>query len=373
MTERDLVACSLAPPSRRRTSAFRELLTADADGCPGPITVSLEAFLTGLTPGGERPRDLAVRLRAEADMAIARAQEAGLQLVAWSDLRYPARLRTIPDPPPALWVRGDVAALGAPRAVAIVGSRAASSYGLSVARQLGHDLAQADVLVVSGLARGCDGCAHRGALEAGGRTVAVVGCGADVVYPPEHAGLQDEVAASGAVVSELPPGAPPLPIHFPLRNRIISGLVAAVVIVEASTRSGSLITAACALEQGREVMAVPGNVLSDRHTGCHDLLRDGAGLVQSARDVLDALGWGGCAAPAGRPSHAPADKVSAGPSGPHESGVLALLTPGEALDLDELAARSGRKSGDLLAELTRLELAGAVVRAPGGRFVRSRR
>ena len=372
MTIRDLVACSLAPPGRRRSAALRALLIANPDGRPCRIGSSLEQFLAGLVGDGERPGAAAARLGREADEALARAAAGALEPIGWTDERYPSPLRTIPDPPPVLWVRGDGSSLRSSQAVAVVGSRAASSYGLSVARQLGHDLARAGILVVSGLARGCDGAAHRGALDAGGRTLAVVGCGADVVYPREHRPLGDQIAAAGAIVSELPPGAPPLPVHFPLRNRIISGLSAAVVIVEASGRSGSLITASCALEQGREVMAVPGSVLSERHTGCHDLLRDGAGLVQSARDVLEALGWGP-ATPGAGAAGAPADNLEAASSVAGRGGLLASLAPGEEVDVDALAARSGLKPADLLAELTRLELAGAVARAPGGRFVRSGR
>jgi DNA processing protein len=243
--------------------------------------------------------------------------------------------------------------------VAVVGSRAASSYGLSVAQTLGHDLAAAGLTVVSGLARGCDGAAHEGALGAGGGTLAVVGCGVDIVYPAEHRNLYRRIAERGAIVSELPPGTPPLPHHFPRRNRIISGLSAGVVVIEASSRSGSLITAACALEQGRDVMAVPGNVLSRRHSGCHELLKDGARLVQSAQDVLEELGWT-ARVDTGYPEQA----------GPGADQLLRWLTPGEPCDLDTLAARSGLAPAVLLGGLTRLELTGIVRRTPGGGFVR---
>jgi DNA processing protein len=366
VTDRDLVACSLAPSGRRRTAALRDLLNADADGQPHPIAWSLEQLAARVLPDGDTQRAFAERLREDADAALRRGAAAGLEVIGWLDARYPPRLRTIPDPPPALWTRGDVRSLDSSHTVAIVGSRAASSYGLAVAQQLAHDLAAAGMTVVSGLARGCDAAAHRGALEAGGRTVAVVGCGADVIYPREHRSLFDEISAAGVIVSELPPGAPPLPVHFPMRNRIISGLSAGVVIVEASSRSGSLITAASALEQGREVMAVPGNVLSERHTGCHELLRDGACLVQSARDVIEALGWmASIPTTRGRSAGALA--------GGDLDSLLASLTPGEELDVDTLAARSGLDPADLLAGLTRLELAGAVARLPAGRFVRPHR
>jgi DNA processing protein len=187
----------------------------------------------------------------------------------------------------------------------------------------------------------------------------VLGCGADVVYPDEHRALYRRIGETGAIVSELPPGAPPLPAHFPQRNRIISGLARGVVVVEASERSGSLITAACALEQGREVMAVPGSILGSRHRGCHALLRDGARLVETAGDVLEELG---IAAPVLRTE---ADALS------DPDGLLALLTAEGDGDFDLLARRSGLTVAVLLQRLLALELTGRVRRAPGGRFVRA--
>ena len=181
--------------------------------------------------------------------------------------------------------------------MAIVGSRAATDYALQVAARLGAELAARGVVVASGLARGVDSAAHRGCLDAGGATVAVLGSGVDRIYPAEHADLAARICESGALVSELGPGAPPLPEHFPLRNRIISGISLAVVVVEAYDKSGSLITARCALEQGRDVMAVPGSVLSGRNRGSHALLKDGAKVVESADDILEELGW------AARPRH----------------------------------------------------------------------
>src|SRR5262249_12251820 len=187
------------------------------------------------------------------------------------------------------WTRGCLPALNAV-ATAIVGSRAASPYALSVATQLAGDLAARGVVVVSGLARGVDSAAHRGALGAGGVTVAVLGSGVDVVYPREHASLAAQIDERGAVISELVPGTPPNPLFFPLRNRIISGLSRAIVVVEANEKSGSLIPARCALDQGRDVLAVPGNVLTGRNRGAHALLRDGAKIVESADDILEELG-----------------------------------------------------------------------------------
>ena len=359
MIIRELVGFSLLPAARQ-TAAVLEAVFDPSGGEDAPWSGLLERLILFADPRESNAAARAADLRPKADELLALAVKAGIQPVAWTDARYPPLLRRIADPPPVLWVSGDAAVLPEP-SVAIVGSRAASPYGLSVAEQLGHDLAAAGLTIVSGLARGCDGAAHQGALNAGGRTVAVVGCGPDIVYPAEHRNLYRRVSENGAIVSELGPGAPPLPAHFPRRNRIISGLAAGVVVIEASSRSGSLITAACALEQGRDVMAVPGNVLSQRHTGSHELLKDGARLVQSAEDVLDELGWrlpgrvGGGEKLQGDPSSDP---------------LLACLAPGEDCDVDTLAQRSGLFAPALLSHLTRLELTGAVRRTAGGRFVR---
>jgi len=295
------------------------------------------------------------RLRAEAGDTIARAERDAIAAVAWSDPAYPVALATIVDPPPVLWTRGQIDALSAP-AVAIVGSRAASQYALSVAHDLAHDLAACGLVVVSGLARGVDSAAHRGALAASGVTVAVLGSGVDVMYPPEHAPLAKQIDERGAVISELVPGTKPDAMFFPLRNRIISGLSRAVVVIEAGEKSGSLITARCALEQGRDVLAVPGNVLSGRNRGAHGLLRDGAKIVESADDILEELGM--CRQSVGRPTPAPSDPI------------LACLTPGEPSDLDAIAEATGLGTAKLLPRLFALELQGAVARIGGGRFVR---
>jgi DNA processing protein len=361
VTSRDLVALSLLPVRHRRSAlshVLRELEIDVAHPCPDLLDRAI-AVLDGLN---QAPEARATVLRDQADALLKAAAAASIDAVSWVDARYPPLLRRIVDPPVVLWVRGDPVPL-AGRAVAIVGSRGASPYGLSVAERLGHDLAEAGVTVVSGMARGCDGAAHRGALSAGGATIAVLGCGPDIVYPAEHRNLYRTIVEKGAVLSELGPGAPPLPAHFPRRNRIISGLVAAVVVVEASARSGSLITAECALEQGRDVMAVPGNVLSERHTGCHELVRDGACLVQSANDVLAELGWD-------RPVGNPGDGAS--PEAPADA-VLACLAPGEDCDVDTLAQRAGLSAAALLEQLTRLELLGSIQRTAGGRLVRSGR
>ncbi|HYK53725.1 MAG TPA: DNA-processing protein DprA [Candidatus Eremiobacteraceae bacterium] len=277
-----------------------------------------------------------------------------MHLITWSAASYPAALSAIADPPPVLWIRGNPDALTA-RAVAIVGSRAGSDYGLAVAERLAADLASRRIVIVSGLARGIDSAAHRGALAAKGTTLAVLGCGADVIYPSEHRDLARQIERDGAIVSELVPGTPPQKQFFPLRNRIISGLSRAVLIVEAGEKSGSLITARCALEQGRDVLAVPGNVLTGRNRGGHALLKDGAKIVESADDILEELGVpGGGTRRANEP----------------EDPVLAGLPAGESCDLDALAERTGLTSARLLPRLFELELAGLVRRVGGGRFAR---
>jgi len=289
-----------------------------------------------------------------------RAAREGVHPLAWNDARFPPALLTIPDAPPVLWYRGALDVLGAP-AVAIVGSRAASAVALETAVRLASDVAATGVTVVSGLARGVDSAAHRGALRTG-RTVAVLGSGLRRIYPSEHEGLADEIVRRGLLLSEFPPDAPPLPFRFPLRNRIISGLSRAVVVIEASDKSGSLITAGCALEQGRDVMAVPGNVLSGRNRGGHALIRDGATIVESADDILRELGL---APPPSASIGMPADGVAAA-----SDPLLAAMEPGHVYQLDGLVALSGLDGPRLLPRLLSLELQGQVTRLGGGRFVR---
>ena len=309
--------------------------------------------------------DLASRIRERARDVRARAHAAGIGALPWNDPHFPAALLAIPDVPPVLWYRGTLEALRAP-AVAIVGSRAASAVALATAEGLAADLAARGIVVVSGLARGVDSAAHRGALRAG-RTIAVLGSGVDWIYPREHTALAADIATQGLVLSEYPPGTAPLPFHFPMRNRVISGLSRAVVVVEASEKSGSLITVACALEQGRDVMAVPGNVLSGRNRGAHALIRDGAKIVECADDIVEEIGWAGTsgAASAAAPNDAPAT-TSGDP-------LLQLMRAGDAYDLDGLAASAGVDAVRLLPRLLELELRGLVQRVEGGRFLRPAR
>ena len=319
---------------------------------------TLETVAAAIDPGFAASGRL-TRARAAAQVALETARACGITAVPWSDTRYPTSLAVIADPPPVLWIRGDPDALRAP-AVAIVGSRAGSAYARDVGRELGSGLAQRGVTVVSGLARGVDSAAHRGALAVDGCTVGVLGSGVDIVYPPEHSELARDMVRRGALVSELPPGTTPRPAYFPQRNRLISGLSRAVVVVEASERSGSLITARLALEQGREVMAVPGNVLNGRNRGAHALLKDGAKVVEDVDDILEEI------EPAGRVAwDTRTDGVVS------EDPVLRHLSRGESYDLDDLIALSGLDGPRLLPRLLELELAGRVARRDGGRFVRT--
>lgn len=291
-----------------------------------------------------------------------RAAAGGIAVVAWNDARFPVPLLAIADAPPVLWYRGALDVFDAP-AVAIVGSRAASAVALETAARLGADLAARGVVVVSGLARGVDSAAHRGALQTG-RTIAVLGSGLSRIYPREHTALAGQIAARGLILSEYPPDRAPLPMQFPQRNRLISGLSRAVVVIEASDKSGSLITAACALEQGREVMAVPGNVLSGRNRGGHALIRDGAKIVETADDILEELGVAPVAdAASGHASSSCSQSTSTDP-------ILRRMEPGQAYDLDALAGVSGLVPPRLLPRLLDLELKGSIRRIDGGRFVR---
>jgi DNA processing protein len=305
----------------------------------------------------------ATPLLEQARVARERAERDAIRVVAWNNLDFPTSLATLTDLPPVLWYRGPLAVAESP-AIAIVGSRAASAVGIETASRLAADVAAAGIVVVSGLARGVDSVAHRAALRSG-RTIAVLGSGVDRVYPAEHQELAREIARDGLVVSEFPPGAPPLPHHFPMRNRLISGLSSAVVVIEASENSGSLITASCALEQGREVMAVPGNVLSGRNTGGHALLRDGAKIVETADDIVRELGWLAGGTPGlKRQISSCRGTVSGDP-------LILAMTPGQPYDVDELTALSGLEPKRLLPRLLVLELRGLVRRAGGGRFLRS--
>jgi DNA processing protein len=260
---------------------------------------------------------------------------------------YPQLLAEISDPPACVWTRGNRAAFTSV-GVAVIGARAASQEGLTAAYEIAFDLARAGIVVISGLARGVDSSAHQGALDGGGKTIAVLGTGIDVVYPPENAELSRKIAESGLLVTEFPHGSSPEDWHFPRRNRIISGLSKAVVVVEAREKSGSLITARLAADQGRDVMAVPGTFVGGRNRGANALLRDGAKLVESAVDILQELGLDDQAARRG------------------ESPEVVEFT------VDEIAEQLKIPAGEALARLLEWELTGEVQRIGSGRFARAR-
>ncbi|MGH9407563.1 MAG: DNA-processing protein DprA [Terriglobia bacterium] len=313
---------------------------------------------------------------AEAEKELQAAGKLGAIIITPSAQEYPLLLRQIPDPPLALYVRGDATAL-ARHAVAVVGTRRPSAYGSSVAHRLAADLALRQIVIVSGLARGVDSASHRGALEVKGTTVAVLGCGVDVVYPRENKKLAESVMASGALVSEFPLGTSPAPENFPIRNRIISGLSLGVVIVEAAEYSGSLITARLALEQNREVFAVPGNITSAQSFGPNLLIKQGAKLVDQWTDVVEEF------PPAVRAQLAPpeaprseAGQISSGalPLGPALDGdqraIYEALRADQALFVDAICVSVSLPQPKVLAALLGLEMNGLVRQLPGMNFVR---
>ena len=297
---------------------------------------------------------------AEIDDEIRRARAAGIKMIPFSAAAYPLRLRSISDPPPLLYVKGEIG--HDDRAVAIVGSRSASDYGRRVARDLARGLVSFGFTVVSGMARGIDGTAHESAIRAGGRTVAVLGCGVDRAYPPEHEMLYRRISESGAVISELPMGARPIAFNFPARNRLISGLSLGVVIVEATEKSGSLITASLAAEQGREVFAVPGEAGASRSRGSHRLIRQGAKLVETVDDIIEEIAPQ-LARRAGDGA-APAARTLPENSGPAARQIFALLNE-SALQVDQVIEQTGLTAPQVLQVLLDLELQGFVSQTPG--------
>jgi DNA processing protein len=306
------------------------------------------------------------RIPAASEIAaeIEAGEALGAALICACEDGFPRLLAGLDPPPPILWVRGRAALAAAP-GVAIVGARIASAAGQRFARELAREVGQAGYPIVSGLARGVDAAAHQGALASG--TVAVLGGGVDDVYPPEHAGLYAQIAEAGCLVSESPPGAKAQARDFPRRNRLISGLSLAVVVVEAEFRSGSLITARLAAEQGREVLAVPGSPLDPRAKGTNDLIRQGAAICEGLDDVLRAIASG----PSVRED---AEPYAAGPEGEADAALLrriaALLSP-TPVSRDELARISGASAGAVGAALVELALAGEAELLPGGMVVRA--
>ncbi|WP_408646727.1 DNA-processing protein DprA [Trinickia symbiotica] len=365
MTDAELAAWLTLAGARGLThAALRALI--DTFGTPQAIRV--EPFQSLAAVAGEpAARAVLAPPSAMLDEIVASVaawcRGAGNALVSLRDAAYPAALRAMHDPPPLLYVKGRLELLLEP-AVAIVGSRGATPQGLEDAEYFASALASAGLTIVSGLALGIDGAAHRGALDVHGDTVAVVGTGVDIVYPARHGALASEIAERGAIVSEWPLGTPARREHFPRRNRLIAGLARGVLIVEAALRSGSLITARLANEMGREVFAVPGSIHSPLSRGCHRLIKDGAKLTETPEDVFEELGIEPAAAQqrAGSRDTPPPDGRAA--------RVLDALGHAPAT-LEILAARTDIDSATLQGMLLELELAGRLNALPGGRFVRT--
>ncbi len=289
-----------------------------------------------------------VRTRVDLDAELERARRAGVTLLTLADADYPARLREIPAAPPLIYLRGTLTP-GDDRAVAVVGTRGPSVYGREAVLRLAGDLARAGVSIVSGLALGIDTLAHEATLEAGGRTLAVLGSGVDRPYPERNRRLAERIVAQGALISDYPLGSIPVAANFPARNRIISGLSRATLVIEAGEQSGALITVGFALDQGREVFAVPGPIFSRQSAGCHRLIRDGAALARSAEDVLAELDLSTAAVQQEARSEIPSDPV--------EAAVLACLSY-EPCQIDTIVRTAGLPAHAVAAALTLLELKG---------------
>lgn len=377
MTDRErLMLLNLVPD----VGSLRMKRLLDAFGSLGDVFAASEERLRqveGIGPAIAARIVAQCRDRRPLEEELRLAAKAGCTVVTCLDAAYPRPLRTIHDPPPVLYMKGSWAGRDE-AAVAIVGARRASIYGQQLAQRFGADLALRGVTVVSGLARGIDAAAHRGALAEGGRTLAVVGNGLASVYPPEHAELAEQVAARGAMISEYPMRLEALPQNFPRRNRLISGLGLGVVVVEAAKRSGALITADCALEQGRDVFATPGQVGSATSEGTHQLLKQGAKFVTTVDDVLEELKlqplWpapepveastgAACVADAAR-TLAPPPPIS-----DTEHRLLGCLSADEPRDIEGLAMQTGFPIVACSSALVRLELKRLVCQLPGQRFL----
>jgi DNA processing protein len=354
MAERDLARLRLIRTPGIGPVTYRQLIDRFATA-----EAALDMLPTLARRGGGRAPGIADAATVQREMAT--TARLGGRYLFLGDPDYPSLLAEIDTAPPALILRGDLTLTRA-MSVAIVGARNASAAACRFARTLGHALAEEGVTVVSGLARGIDTAAHVGALP---RTIGVIASGIDVVFPPENAALQEQVAADGLLVAEQPPGTQPLARHFPSRNRIIAGLALGTVVVEAAPRSGSLITARLAGEQGREVMAVPGSPLDPRAQGCNLLIRDGATLIQTAADVLELLrpidprSVRAPMSPYGRPPPADADDSD-------RMRITGLLGP-VPVSVDEMIRQSGTPAAIVQTVLLELELAGRLERHAGGR------
>ena len=332
----------------------------------GSVEQAWRAPADALAEVGLDRRSLAslIQARGELDLAaeLAKVEKAGIQVLTWEDGRYPERLRMINDPPPVLYVKGELRPAD-DWAVAMVGTRKASAYGREAARSLATDLARAGVTIISGLAKGIDTQVHRATIEAGGRTIAVLGNGVDIVYPYENLKLAQEIVAHGALISEYALGAPPEASNFPPRNRIISGLSRGVIVVEACEQSGALITADFAADQGRDVFAVPGSIFQRGSIGANRLIRDGATPVLSANDVLEALNLTAVA------QHVEAQMLL--PTDPTEALLFDHIGE-EPVHVDEVGRAANLPIAAVSSTLALMELKGLVRQVGGMNYVRAR-
>lgn len=329
----------------------------------GDVEQAWHAPVDELRRVGLDSRSLKNLLKARSDLdldrELERVEAVGAQMVTWENPNYPRLLLEIHDPPPLLFVKGELTEEDA-WAVAVVGTRRASTYGREVTRRLAGALARSGITVVSGLARGIDGTAHRAALEAGGRTIAVFGCGIDRVYPPEHRSLAEQIAAQGALISDYPLGTPPEGRNFPPRNRIISGLSLGVLVTNAGKSSGALITAEFAGEQGRDVFAVPGSILTQGSVGTNELIQNGAKLVAEPEDILEELNLTMVAEQTKARQVLPEDDT--------EAALLKRLS-GDPTHVDELQRRMDLPISEVTSALAMMELKGMVRQVGGMKYV----
>ncbi len=307
-------------------------------------------------------RFIAAREQVDLDALWQKTVDKDIRVMTWDDADYPARLREISQPPPVLYLRGDFVEEDA-WAVAIVGTRRVTSYGRQVTEEIASFLAQNGVTVVSGLARGVDGIAHQAAINAGGRTFAVLGSGVDRIYPPEHRNLAEAISGSGAILSDYPPDTPPEASNFPPRNRIISGLSMATIVIEAGATSGALITANFAVEQGREVFAVPGNIFAPQSKGPNKLIQNGAHVLLNPRDILEVLDLTRVTEQRTARELLPSDEI--------EAQLLRVLTY-EPTHVDEIRAKTGLEVAKVSSTLVMMELKGMVRHVGGMNYVSAR-
>jgi DNA processing protein len=332
----------------------------------GSLEIAWQAPADGLRAAGLPPRTLENLLRIRKDISLDRIMEniqrKGIQVLTWEDKLYPRRLLEIDQPPPVLYVLGEFQSQD-DWSVAVVGTRRVTVYGRQVAEELAAFLAGHGITVVSGLARGVDRIAHEAALNAGGRSIAVLGSGVDVIYPPEHVRLSERLAGQGAVVSDYAPGTPPDSANFPPRNRIISGLAMATVVVEASEESGALITATFAVNQGRDVFAVPGSIYAPQSKGTNRLIQDGAYPLLKFENILDVLQLGQV-----QEKQAARRTIASDPSVTIVEARLLQVIADEPLHVDEICAQSGLPIEEVSATLTIMELKGMVRQVGGMNF-----